>query len=100
MEFLAIMIVGTLAAIWAVVYSRPSRPMEAGIEDVSHVFDFSHPESTASMKGAEYVQPMGELEYLEAVERHDKDPAHYPFPSPPHLRPTEYRSDPDRGFGD
>ena len=35
------------------------------------------------MKGAEYVQPMGELEYLEAVERHDKDPAHYPFPSPP-----------------
>ena len=83
MEFLAIMIVGTLAAIWVVVHSRPTRPMNTGIEDVSHAFDFSPPESPASMKGVEYVQPMGEMEYLEAVERHDKDPAHYPFPSPP-----------------
>ena len=83
-----IMTVGTLAAIWVVVNLRPSRPMNTGIEDVSHAFDFSPPESTASTKGAEYVQPMGELEYLEALQRHDKNPAHYPFPSPPPLPPT------------
>ena len=95
MEFLAIMFMGTVAAIWVVVHSRPSPQMKAGIDDDSHGFGFSAPESPASMKGAEYVQPMGELEYLEMVERHDKDPAHYPFPSPP-PRPHTMSSENER----
>ncbi len=99
MEFLAIMAVGTAIAIWIVMGLRTKHPIQNAVYDIPSASESSPPGSSASMKGAEYVQPMGELEYLEMVERHDKDPAHYPFPAPP-PRPTERQSDPDRGFGD
>lgn len=83
MEFLAIMVVGTLVAIWVVLHLRPKHPIDHVAHDDSRMTDPSPPGTPAWTKGAEYVQPMGELEYLEAVERHDKDPAHFPFPSPP-----------------
>jgi hypothetical protein len=33
-------------------------------------------------------EPMDEIEYIEAVERHNDDPAHNPFPSPTPSQPT------------
>jgi len=90
MEFLAIMVVGTLIAIWVVINLRPKHPIQRVAHDYPSATDSPPLGTPAWTKGAEHVQPMGELEYLEAVERHDKDPAHYPFPSPP---PRALRTD-------
>src|SRR6266496_1761923 len=95
MEFLAIMIVGTLAAIWVVVHSRPKHPIQNAGYDFPSASEPSPPVPPAWNKGAVYSEPMDDLEYLRAVERHDKDPAHYPFPSPP-PRPHTMSSENER----
>jgi hypothetical protein len=77
MEFLAIMFVGTLIAIWAVAGSRPKQ----------RNFSYLPPVIPPEMKPTRppeiwQFEPMDEIEYTEAVTRHDSDPAHNPFPSP------------------
>jgi hypothetical protein len=76
MEFLAIMFVGTLIAVWAVAGSRPRR----------RNFTYLPPVIPREMnpplppKVWQY-DPMDEMEYTEALKRHASDPAHNPFPS-------------------
>jgi len=77
MEFLAIMVVGTLVAVWGVVGSRPTRRM----------FSYLPPVIPPEMKPHSppdiwQYRPMDKTEYAEAVERHTNDPAHNPFPLP------------------
>ena len=80
MEFLAIMFVGTLIAVWAVAGSRPKR------RNFSYLPPVIPPEMNPPRPPENWqYEPMDELEYTEAAKRHDSDPAHNPFPSPvPH----------------
>jgi hypothetical protein len=77
MEFLAIMFVGTLIAVWAVAGSRPKRPNFSYLPPVI-------PKEMNQPRPPEIWQsePMDEFEYTEALNRHYSDPAHNPFPSP------------------
>jgi hypothetical protein len=80
MEFLAIMFVGTLIAIWAVAGSRPKR------RNFSYLPPVIPPEMNPPRPPEVWQhEPMDEFEYTEAVKRYDSDPAHNPFPLPvPH----------------
>jgi hypothetical protein len=76
-EFLVIMFVGALIAIWAVAGSRPKRQN----------FSYLPPVIPSEMKPPRppeiwQYEPMDQIEYAEAVSRHDSDPAHNPFPAP------------------
>ena len=82
MEFLVIMVVGTLVAIWIVMGLRPKHPIQSVAEDFSRISE-QPTVPPVWKKGVVNSEPMDELEYLRAVEQHEKDPAHYPFPSPP-----------------
>jgi len=81
MEFLAIMLVGTLIAVWAVAGSRPKR--RGG---VSYLPPAIPPEMKPHPRPEIWqYRPMDTIEHAEAVMRHDSDPAHNPFPLPvPH----------------
>jgi hypothetical protein len=82
MEFVAILVVGALIAIWVVANLRPKHPIQRAAPDFSTA-DAPPPVPPVWRKGAVQSEPMDDLEYLRAIERHDKDPSHYPFPSPP-----------------
>ena len=72
------MFVGTLIAVWAVVGSRPKR------RNFSYLPPVIPPEMNPSRPPEIWQsEPMDEIEYAAAVERHTDDPAHNPFPSPP-----------------
>jgi hypothetical protein len=78
MEFLAIMFVGTLVAVWAVAGSRPTR--RSGI---SYLPPLIPPEMNPHRPPEIWqYRPMDKIEYAEAVERHESDPVHNPFPLP------------------
>jgi hypothetical protein len=79
-EFLAIMFIGTLIAVWAVAGSRPKRRNFSYLPPVI-------PKEMNPPRPPEVWQyePMDRAEYDEAAKRHDSDPAHNPFPAPvPH----------------
>jgi hypothetical protein len=78
MEFLAIMFVGTLIAIWAVAGSRSTR--RGGVSYLPPVI----PPEMKPPRPPEIWQyrPMDQTERAEAMRRHDSDPAHNPFPLP------------------
>jgi hypothetical protein len=85
MEFLVIMTVGTVIAVLIVIASRPKRRVNFGAS--YHEPQDSTPGATPPWKkDAALSHPIGELEYLEAIERHDNDPEHQPFPLPPPKR--------------
>jgi len=77
-----IMAVGTAIAVWAVIASRPKRPVQfdSTLLDQS---ELSSQDTPRWKKDGARSHPIGELEYLEAIERHRKDPQHQPFPLPP-----------------
>jgi hypothetical protein len=79
MEFLLIMGIGTLIAVWAVVRTRPKRLIHFGRPSSPN--DQFTPSGTPAWK--KNAQPMSELEYLAMIERYQNDPVHYPFPLPP-----------------
>lgn len=81
MEFLLIMAIGTLIAIWAVVGTRPKRRIHFGRRSANR--QFSAGGTPPWKKDVSLSHPIGELQYLEGVERHDNDPEHQPFPLPP-----------------
>lgn len=87
MEFLLIMAIGTLIAVWAVIGTRPKRPIHFGKRS-SPNRQFSTGGTPPWKKDAARSHPIGELEYLEGIEQHDNDPEHQPFPLPP-PRPKE-----------
>ena len=82
MEFLVIMAVGTVIAVWAVIASRPKRPFrfEPTLLEQNEVLS---QETPRWKKDGARSHPIGKLEYLEAIERNRKDPQHQPFPLPP-----------------
>lgn len=82
MEFIAILVVGALIAIWVVVNLRPKHPIQRNASDLP-TSEPPPPVPPVWRKGAVHSEPMDDLEYLRAIERHDKDPSQYPFPSPP-----------------
>jgi hypothetical protein len=82
MEFLIIMGIGAVVAVLAVIGSRPKRPVVFKGR-TSPARQFSPRATPAWKKDAALSHPIGELEYLEAIERHDNDPQHQPFPLPP-----------------
>jgi hypothetical protein len=82
MEFLAIMGIGTVLAILVVIGNRPKRP-RAVTRGVSPSRQFSSTTTPVWKKDIAQSHPIGELEYLEQIERHNKDPQHQPFPLPP-----------------
>lgn len=88
MEFLVIMGIGTVLAVLAVIGSRPKRPTVFKGRG-SPARQFSSGGTPPWKKDAALSHPMGELEYLEAIERHDNDPQHQPFPLPPPRRSKE-----------
>lgn len=82
MEFLLIMAIGTLIAVWAVAGTRPKRAIHFGKRS-SPNRQFSTGGTPSWKKDAAASHPIGELQYLEGIERHDNDPEHQPFPLPP-----------------
>ena len=77
MEFLAIMFVGTLIAVWAVVGSRPKQ------RSFSYLPPVIPPEMNPPRPPEMWqYRPMDKTEHAEAVIRHNSDPAHNPFPLP------------------
>ena len=82
MEFLFIIGIGALIAIWAVIGTRPKRPIHFGRRS-SPNRQFSPSATPSWKKDAALSHPIGELEYLEGIERHDNDPEHQPFLLPP-----------------
>jgi hypothetical protein len=80
MEFLVIMAVGAAIAVWAVIGTRPKHPVSF---DVPPIDDFSPGATPPWKKDIALSHPIGELEYLEGIERYENDPAHQPFPLPP-----------------
>lgn len=82
MEFLLIMAIGSLIAVWAVIGTRPKRSIHFG-KRITPNSQFATGGSPTWKKDAARSHPIGELEYLEGIEQHDNDPEHQPFPLPP-----------------
>lgn len=82
MEFLVIMGIGTVLAVLVVIGNRPKRPRYVS-RGVSPSRQFYSGATPVWEKDIALSHPIGELEYLEEIERHDNDPEHHPFPLPP-----------------
>jgi hypothetical protein len=82
MEFLALMLVGTLIAVWAVVGTRPTH--RAGISYLPPVI----PPEINPYRQPEIWQydPMDDFEFSEALKRHNADPDRNPFPESPTIK--------------
>lgn len=72
------MLVGTVIAIWAVAGSRPTQRIYRMAQPLNL------PGTIQDDRDAEVwqFQPMDQVEYLEAMELHLKDPVRHPAPSP------------------
>ena len=83
MEFFAIMFIGTVVAVWAVAVSRPTQR----IFRVAPPLNLPGPTRGENDAEIWQFQPMDEVEYWQAMERHEEDPAHNPYPSrvPPRI---------------
>ncbi|HEY1719440.1 MAG TPA: hypothetical protein VGH42_14265 [Verrucomicrobiae bacterium] len=80
MEFFLIMGIGTVVAILIVA----NLPKSGGIPFDENPFEAKPPRDTPIWK-KDIVETYanGDLEYLEKLERHQKDPQHWPCPFPP-----------------
>jgi hypothetical protein len=85
MEFLVIMTIGTVIAVLVVIGNRPKRPRYVS-RGLSPSRQFSSGTTPPWKKDIARSHPIGELEYLEGIERHDDDPEHQPFPLPPPIQ--------------
>jgi hypothetical protein len=83
MEFLLIMGIGTVAAVWIVANLPKSR---SGNAAPLH-FETEALATPIWKKDIAETHSMGDLEYLEKLERHQKDPQHWPCPLPPQDTP-------------
>ena len=82
MEFLLIMGIGTALAVWAVIGTRPKRPLYLDSE-FDELGESSSPKTSAWRKDIADSHPLGELEYLEGIERYENDRSHQAYPLPP-----------------
>jgi hypothetical protein len=79
-EFALIMGIGTVVAIVIVA----NLPKWNGPADEENPFEPATPRGTPIWKkDVAETYSMGDLEYLEKLERHQKDPQHWPCPFPP-----------------
>jgi len=69
-------------AVLIVIGSRPKRPTVFKGRS-SPARQFSPGATLPWKKDVAASHPIGELQYLEGIERHDADPEHQPFPLPP-----------------
>jgi hypothetical protein len=79
MEFLAIMGIGTLVAIWVVTNLPNSRSLRRDIVS----FEEKPPQTPAWGKEMSDVYSTDGFDYLRKLERNQKDPSHWPCPFPP-----------------
>jgi hypothetical protein len=80
MEFLVILGIGTLVAVWAVA-NLPKTRGHRGASNPS--FDLGPGGTPPWKKDIVESHAMGDLEYLEKLDRHQRDPQHWPCPLPP-----------------
>jgi hypothetical protein len=80
MEFLLIIGIGTVVAIWAVA-NLPKPRGNHGASGPS--FSPEPPATPPWKKDIVETHSMGDMEYLEKLERYQKDPQHWPCPLPP-----------------
>jgi hypothetical protein len=78
-EFLLIIGIGALAAIW-VVANLPKSRANRGATNPS--FDLGPGGTPPWKKDIVKSHAMGDLEYLEKLDRHQLDPQHWPCPLP------------------
>lgn len=82
MEFVLIMGIGTVVAILVVANLPKSGGIPCG--DEADPFAAAPPRNTPIWKkDSVETYANGDLEYLEKLERHQKDPQHWPCPFPP-----------------
>jgi hypothetical protein len=83
MEFLAIMGIGTLVAIWIVANLPKSRGLRREIVSLEEK-PFQTP---AWRKDMSEFYSTDDFDYLRKLERHQNDPHHWPCPFPPQEPP-------------
>jgi len=80
MEFLLIMGIGIVVAVWVVTNLPKNRG--CGGSTIPPVC-LDPPATPTWKKDIAETHSMGDLEYLEKLERHQKDSEHWPCPLPP-----------------
>ncbi|HEV2328528.1 MAG TPA: hypothetical protein VGY56_07045 [Verrucomicrobiae bacterium] len=83
MEFFVIMGIGTLVAILIVA----GLPKSGHLHIDESVFSGKKTGTPIWKKDIVETYANGDLEYLEKLERHQKDPQHWPCPFPPDKQP-------------
>ncbi len=78
-EFLLFIGIGALVAIWAVT----NLPKSQGNRGVSIPLGLDSRDTAPWEKDIVESHAMGNLEYLEKVDRHQCDSQHWPYPLPP-----------------
>jgi hypothetical protein len=78
-EFLAIMGIGTVVAIWVVANLPKSRGHRRAIVS----FEKKPPQTPAWRKDISEVYSTDGFDHLRKLERHQNDPHHWPCPFPP-----------------
>jgi len=88
MEFLVIMGIGTLVAIWIVANLPKPRARRRGIQRREIVSFETKPFTTPVWKKdvSEFYSTDG-FDYLRKLDRYQKDPHHWPCPFPPEKHP-------------
>jgi hypothetical protein len=79
MEFLVIMGIGTLVAIWIVA----NLPKRRGLHRESISFETKSKQTPAWRKEISETYSTDDFDYLRKLERYQKDPQHWPCPFPP-----------------
>jgi hypothetical protein len=83
MEFLAIMGIGTLVAIWIVANLPKSRGLRLGMVS----FETKSSQTPAWRKEISEAYSTDDFDYLRKLERYQNDPHHWPCPFPPEKHP-------------
>jgi hypothetical protein len=93
MQFLLIMGIGTLVAIW-VVANQPKQRGRRRRNDEPDIISFEHlPANKPAWRGElGDVYSTDEMDYLRKQARHMDDPRHWPAPFPPPKKPA-YETD-------
>jgi hypothetical protein len=79
MEFLLIMGIGTLVAIWIVA----NLPKSRGLRREIVTFETKPTKTPAWRKDISEAYSTDEFHYLRKLERYHDDPHHWPYPFPP-----------------
>lgn len=82
MDFFLIMGIGTVVAI-IVVANLPKSGHIPYEKDQDPFAYKKSPQTLASQKGISEVWSTDEMDYLNKLERHERDPRHWPAPLPP-----------------